>query len=245
MQMANGTMVKRDCGTPQGGVISPLLSNLFLHYVYDVWMSTYHRSKPWCRYADDGLAHCKTEAEAKKLQLELRERLAECKLELYPDKTKIIYCKDGKRKGEYPDTKFKFLGYEFRRRMVMGMKETMFLSFTPAISKEAKKAISKTIRRTGVRGRSELSIEEIARWLNPMIDGWINYYGKYNQSAMKPVMRQINHTLIKWCMNKYKSFRYSKPRAIQFMVEMSKNRFLLVRALEKEIGRLICLMEAV
>jgi len=236
MQMADGTMVNRGLGTPQGGVISPLLSNLFLHYVYDVWMNSHHRDKPWCRYADDGIAHCRTEAEAKRLLIELRERFAECKLELHPEKTKIVYCKDGKRKSEHPDTKFKFLGYEFRRRMVRGSGKRMFLSFTPAICKETKKAICKTIRRTGARERSELSIEEIAKWLNPMIDGWINYYGRFSQSAMKPVARQINHTLIKWCMNKYKSFRFSKPRAIQFMVEMSEKRSGLFAHWRRKLG---------
>jgi len=224
MQTAEGTLVNRNLGTPQGGVISPLLSNLFLHYVFDVWMTTHHKDKPWSRYADDGLAHCKTEREAKELLADLKQRFAACKLELHPDKTKIVYCKDGKRKSEYPDTKFKFLGYEFRRRMAKDQKQKMFLSFGPAICKEAKKAINKTIRRTGVRSRSELSIEEVAEWLNPMINGWINYYGKFNLSAMRPVARQINQTLIKWCMNKYKTFRYSKPRAIQFMIEMSEKR---------------------
>ena len=227
MQMADGTTVERRLGTPQGGVISPLLSNLFLHYVYDIWMTTHHKDKPWCRYADDGIAHCRTEAEARQLLVELQQRFAECKLELHPDKTKIIYCKDGKREREHPNTKFKFLGYEFRRRMVRSRDKRMFLSFGPGICKEAKKAICKNIRRTGVRSRSEMSIEEVAKWLNPMIDGWINYYGKFTLSAMKPVARHINHTLIKWCQNKYKEFRYSKPKAIGFMVEMYQQRMNL------------------
>lgn len=227
MQIADGTMVARSTGTPQGGVISPLLSNLYLHYVYDVWMITHHKDKPWCRYADDGVAHCKTEVEAKQLLIELKQRFAECKLELHPDKTKIVYCKDGKRKREYQNTKFKFLGYEFRRRMVKSIDKRMFLIFGPAICKEAKKAICRTVRRKGVRSRSELSIEEVAKWLNPLIDGWINYYGKFTLSAMKPVARHLNHTLVKWCQNKYKEFRYSKPRAIQFMVEMYQKRMHL------------------
>ena len=100
----------------------------------------------------------------------------------------------------------------------------MFLSFTPAISKEAKKDICRRIRETGVRNRSDLSLEEIASWLNPLINGWINYYGKYHQSALKPVMRQINFTLIKWSTRKYKKYRYSKAKACQFMINTFEKR---------------------
>ncbi|HHR0731011.1 TPA: group II intron reverse transcriptase/maturase [Legionella pneumophila] len=224
MQMPDGAIISRTCGTPQGGVISPVLSNLFLHYVFDVWMTMNHKDKPWCRYADDGIAHCRSELKAEQLLADLKQRFAECGLELHPEKTKIVYCKDEKRKGTHQNTTFKFLGYEFRRRMVKGSNNRRFLSFNPAICKEAKKDICKTIRRTGIRSRSELSLEEVADWLNPMIYGWINYYGKFNKSALKPVMRQINFTLIKWSMNKYKTFRYSKAKATQYMIETFENR---------------------
>jgi len=224
MQMSDGVIISRTCGTPQGGVISPVLSNLFLHYVFDVWMTKRHKDKPWCRYADDGIAHCRTELKAQQLLADLEQRFAECGLELHPEKTKIVYCKDDKRKGNHQNTMFKFLGYEFRRRMVKGSNNRRFLSFNPAICKEAKKDICKTIRRTGIRSRSELSLQEVADWLNPMIHGWINYYGKFNKSALKPVMRQINFTLIKWSMNKYKAFRYSKAKATQFMIETFESR---------------------
>ncbi len=153
-------------------------------------MTRNHQEKPWCRYADDGIAHCRTKWSAEKLLIALRQRFVECGLELHPEKTKIVYCQDGKRKGCHQNTKFIFLGYEFRRRMVKGSKGKTFLSFTPAISKEAKKDINRTIRRTGVRNRSDLSLEQVARWLNPMLNGWINYYGRYNKSALKPIMRQ-------------------------------------------------------
>ncbi|NGX49431.1 MAG: Group II intron-encoded protein LtrA [Candidatus Anoxychlamydiales bacterium] len=219
MEKPDGSRISRTCGTPQGGVISPILSNLFLHYVFDRWMTIKHREKQWCRYADDGIAHCKTEAEAQNLLVELKLRFAECGLEVHPEKTKIVYCKDGKRRDNYKNTKFKFLGYEFRRRKVKGYNNKIFLSFTPAISKEAKKDICRTIRKTGVRNRSDLSLEEVAKWLNPKISGWINYYGKFNKSALKPVMRQINFTLIKWCTRKYKRFRYSKAKACQYMIK--------------------------
>ena len=224
IQMPDGEIVSRTCGVPQGGVISPVLSNLFLHYAFDMWMTVNHKGKKWCRYADDGIAHCKTKAEAESLLDELTQRFAVCGLELHPGKTKIVYCKDGKRKGEHQNTKFTFLGYEFRRRMVRGFNSKMFLSFNPAICKEAKKDICRRIRETGVCNRSDLSLQEVANWLNPMISGWINYYGKYNKSALKPVMRQINFTLIKWSTRKYKTFKYSKAKACQFMIKMFEKR---------------------
>lgn len=154
--------------------------------------------------------------------LKLQERFKECGLELHPEKTKIIYCKDDQRKGNHQNTKFKFLGYEFCSRAVKGSNKRVFRSFTPAISSEAKKNICRKIKETGVRKRSDLTINEVANWLNPMIAGWINYYGKYNKSALNPVMRQINCTLIKWCRNKYKRFRRSKAKAFNFMLEMFK-----------------------
>lgn len=224
MQLPDGSLQEKIKGVMQGGVISPVLSNLFLHYMFDAWMQRNHPETPWCRYADDGLAHCKTRLGAERLLVQLKQRFEECGLEMHPDKTKIIYCKDGKRKGNHVNTKFKFLGYEFRRRMVKGNNNQLFLSFNPAICKEAKKEICHTIRRTGIRNRSDLSLEEVAYWLNPMINGWINYYGKYNKSALKPVMRQINFTLIKWSTRKYKKFRYSKAKACQFMIRTFDKR---------------------
>jgi RNA-directed DNA polymerase len=116
LQTSDGTLTQRTQGTPQGGVISPVLSNLFLHYVFDVWMEKHHHEKPWCRYADDGLVHCKTEQEAQQIIADLKNRFAECRLELHPEKTKIIYCKDGNRRMDYPRTEFEFLGYGFRSR---------------------------------------------------------------------------------------------------------------------------------
>lgn len=114
MQKVDGKLIERTCGTPQGGVISPVLSNLFLHYVFDVWMEQNHPIKPWCRYADDGLVHYKTKHDAEMLLQELRKRFAECGLELHPVKTKIVYCKDGSRKGGHSEIKFDFLGFTFR-----------------------------------------------------------------------------------------------------------------------------------
>lgn len=222
MQKPDGEIVNRTCGVPQGGVISPVLSNLFLHYAFDMWMSRKHKDKTWCRYADDGLVHCKTEEDAKHLLDELNQRFAECKLELHPEKTKIIYCKDSNRRGCYSNTKFTFLGYEFRRRSAKGKDSRLFTTFTPAISPEAKKKIVEVVKQTGIRRRSDLSIKQVGSKLNPLINGWINYYGKFTISALRPVMRQINFTLTKWCARKYKKCKNRMGRAKRFMSDMFK-----------------------
>ncbi len=154
MQMPDGSLVEKTIGTMQGGVISPVLSNLFLHYVFDVWMGKYHPGKPWCRYADDGLVHCKSEAEAQELLVILKQRFEMCGLELHPEKTKIVYCKDGRRKEQYPTTKFTFLGYDFRSRRSQNCKENkIFQSFNPAVSKAAVKSMRAHIRASGIRNR--------------------------------------------------------------------------------------------
>ena len=138
LQLADGTLVARTRGTPQGGVVSPVLANLFLHYAFDAWMARTFPGVPWCRYADDGLVHCKTEAEAQAIKAALAARLQQCGLEMHPGKTQIVYCKDGSRKGQYPNTKFDFLGYCFRPRVVKNSKRnSLFVSFTPAVSRAA------------------------------------------------------------------------------------------------------------
>ena len=205
----------------QGGVISPVLSNLFLHYVFDVWMGRNHPATPWCRYADDALAHCKTEEEAQQLLAELTTRFKECGLELHPDKTKIVYCKDGSRRKNYPNKSFDFLGYTFQARRCKNTKRnSMFMNFTPAVSKESLKSMRATTKKHNLRNRTDLSLTDIARWYNPTLQGWINYYGKYSRSALYPVCRHFNKTLVAWAMRKYKPFNKRKTRATMFMERM-------------------------
>jgi len=225
MQLADGTLVPRTKGTPQGGVVSPVLSNLFLHYAFDVWMTRTFPGLPWCRYADDGLVHCQTEQEAQAIQTALRARLAECGLELHPEKTQIVYCKDGSRKKRYPNTQFDFLGYTFRPRVVKNRKRnSVFVNFTPAVSSAALKAMRQTTRRRNFRNRTDLSLEEIAQYHNPVLRGWLAYYGRYYPSAMYPVLRHFNQTLVAWAMRKYRRLRGHKERASRFIEGIAKRQ---------------------
>jgi RNA-directed DNA polymerase len=218
MQMPDGSLEEKTRGVMQGGVISPVLSNLFLHYVVDVWMKRKYPTMQWCRYADDGVVHCETEKEAKQLLVELTNRFKECGLELHPIKTKIVYCKDANRRKQYPNTSFTFLGYTFRGRRSMNTKQQIvFMSFTPAVSKEALKEMRSTTRRYNLRNRADLNLNDIAEWYNPILQGWLNYYGKYTRSAMYPVWRHFNMTLIAWARGKYKSLRRRKTKAGLFI----------------------------
>jgi len=230
MQLPDGSLIERTKGTPQGGVVSPVLSNLFLHYVFDAWMAKHHPAAPWCRYADDGLVHCQTEQEAQKILAELKDRFENCNLELHPTKTKIVYCKDGSRKGQYPQIEFTFLGYTFRRRVVRNSKlNSYFVSFTPAASKEALKSMRAETRKRGFRNRSDLELKEIATIYNPVLRGWINYYGRYCPSSLNSVLGHFNETLIAWAMHKYKKLKGHKTRAdifVRGIVKREPNLFV-------------------
>jgi RNA-directed DNA polymerase len=218
LQLPDGTPEERSRGTPQGGIVSPLLANLFLHYAFDAFMARTFPTAPWCRYADDGLVHCRTEQEAQAIMAALRDRLAQCGLQMHPDKTRIVYCKDGRRKGRYPITKFDFLGYTFRPRLVKNHKRNiLFVGFTPAVSAKALKAMRQTTRRRNWRNRTDLSLQDISRLYNPVLRGWIAYYGEYCPSAMYPVYRHLNMTLVAWAMHKYRRLRGRKIRAGRFL----------------------------
>lgn len=234
MQMPDGKLVERTCGTPQGGVISPVLSNLFLHYVFDAWMGRNHAEKKWCRYADDGLVHCKTQQQAEEMLQELDKRFKECGLTMHPEKTKIVYCQDGRRRKEYPNKSFDFLGYTFRgRRCQNKERKNVYRGFTPAVSKASIKSMRAKTKGSKVRKRTELSLDEIAKWQNPILQGWVNYYGRYGRSALYPVWRHFNQTLVAWAMKKYKRLAGRKTRAVKFLeriFEKQKHLFAHWRA---------------
>lgn len=225
MKMPDGTYVARTKGIPQGGVISPVLSNLFLHYVFDMFMSRNFPQVKWCRYADDGVVHCKTEGEALHIRNILEKRFKECELDLHPDKTKIIYCKDGKRTKEYPNMGFTFLGYDFRRRMVVNRKAgNRFLAFTPVVSKSALKSMHAKTRSYKIHRRTQDSLEAIAKELNPILRGWFNYYGHYTPSALKKLRWHLDQTLAAWARRKYKKLKVHKTKAIYFIQKIKESK---------------------
>lgn len=229
MLQEDGTMVERKRGAPQGGVVSPLLANAFMHYAFDLWMARRFPNLLWCRYADDGLVHCRSEAQAQIVRDALGARLAECRLELHPTKSKVVYCRDHRRKRRHEAVSFDFLGYCFRPRSVKGPSQKMFCGFTPAVSTSALNAIREAIRSLSIRTRTEVTLDDIAREINPMVRGWIAYYGRYTRSALYPMARYINQTLAVWVKRKYKRFHRRLGRARLFLAKIAReNRRLFV-----------------
>lgn len=214
IQRRDGHISVRERGTPQGGVISPILANLFLHYAFDLWMTRTSPQTPWCRYADDGLIHCRTLAEAQAIRVALTARFVECGLELHPSKSRIVYCKDDNRPGKYENTKFDFLGYTFTRRGVRApQKGKLFCGFNPAVSRSAIIAMRQHVRKLNIRNRTELSLKQISRICEPILRGWWQYYGKFYGSAMNAVFSHFNRTLRDWALRKFKSIKGSKKAA--------------------------------
>ena len=156
----------------------------------------------------------------------IRQRLGRCKLQLHPEKTKIVYCKDKKRRGTYQHESFEFLGYGFRPRSCKG--RTYFVGFSPAVSKSAIKAMSATVRSWKLRFWSAASLEDIARRINPVIRGWLNYYGRYYKSALHPILRQIQTALVRWAMRKYKKLRGRRRKAIHWLGRISRREPRLI-----------------
>ena len=215
-KMQDGTIVERTSGTPQGGVISPVLANLFLHYVFDDFMSKEFSSIPWVRYADDGALNCVSIKQAKYIIKVLDKRFRTFGLELNLSKTKIVYCKDEDRKGDYENISFDFLGYTFKPRYAKSKYGKYFTSFLPAISEKAKKAIRKEIRSWKFQLKAEKNIKEIAQMYNSKIQGWINYYSHYCKTECYKCLRYINRCLIKWAWKKYKKIN-SRKRASKLL----------------------------
>jgi RNA-directed DNA polymerase len=223
-QKEDGTLVERNKGTPQGGVISPLLSNLFLHYAFDKWMERNYPQTPFCRYADDGVVHCKSEAEGQLLKEVLKARFRECHLELHPEKTKIIYCKDDDRRSDYPNTSFDFLGFTFRPRRSKNRWGKYFINFSPAVSNKAGKAMRQEARRWKLHLRSDKSLDDLSRMFGPTIRGWINYYGRFYKSALYPTLDHLNRTLVRWAMRKFKRLRRHRRRAEYWLGRIARRQ---------------------
>ena len=215
--MPDGTLVTSQKGTPQGGVISPLLANLFLHYAFDKWMERNFPNISFERYADDSVCHCKSEAQAKMLKNALEQRMEEVGLELHPEKTKIVYCKDADRTQTYSNIQFDFLGFTFRPRKSKNKYGKYFINFTPAISNKAIKRITSVMREWKVQNRSDKSLEDLAYMFHRQIHGWINYYSHFYKSALHPLFQHLDERLSWWATRKFKKLRGHKTRAREWL----------------------------
>ena len=222
--LEDGTSEIHMKGTPQGGVISPLLANLFLHYALDIWMTRHYPDIPFERYADDVLIHCKTKWRAELILSSLRNRLRECGLELHPEKTKIVYCKQSGRRGDYECITFDFLGFTFRPREAMTRNGRIFTGFTPAISLKSLKRIGEVIRSWKLQRWSGQSIESIAETLNPVISGWLSYYRHFGRGALHRVGNMLDFALIRWARKKFKRMRQSCRKSKVFLRRLRRQQ---------------------
>ena len=222
LQQEDGTLVTRDRGTPQGSAISPLLANLFLHYAFDTWMARNLPDCPFERYADDGVVHCASRANAEEVLDALAKRMTQVGLELHPDKTRIVYCKDANRKGSAEHEQFTFLSYTFRPRLAKNRHGQFFVGFLPAVSNDAVKAISQEIRSWRINVHSDKSLGAIASFVNPKVRGWCTYYGRFYKSWLYRPLKRINEYLVRWARRKYKRLRTSAPKAWRWLRDVQR-----------------------
>jgi RNA-directed DNA polymerase len=207
LQLPDGTLQDRDRGTPQGSAVSPVLANLVLHYAFDMFLEREFPTVTFERFADDAVVHCVTERQARQVREALTERLAGLGLQLHPEKTKIVYCKDGKRHADYEHVSFTFLGYTFQPRAMLGRNGKRFVGFSPAVSAAALAKMSAEIRRWRLHLKTSHDLAGLAAWINPIVAGWMNYYGRFYRSQLYPLLQRINTYLMRWASQKYKRLR--------------------------------------
>ena len=224
LQRKDGSQVERDRGTPQGSAISPLLANMFLHYAFDAWMTREFSEVQFERYCDDIIVHARSERQALQLRARVAARLAECGLTLNEQKTRIVYCKDADRRGSYEHTSFDFASYTFRPRLSKSRFGKHFVNFSPAVSNAAKTRMRREMRSWRINLRSDKALTDLARMFNIVIQGWINYYGRFYKSMLYPVFRHFNDTLVRWAMRKYKRLRRHQTRARRFIADVARRQ---------------------
>ena len=204
LHRSDGALVARDRGTPQGSAVSPVLANLFMHYAFDTFLAREFPEVEFERYADDAVVHCVTERQARRVLAALATRMEQVGLRLHPGKTRIVYCKDDNRPGAFEHTSFTFLGYEFCPRSARGRRGEMFTAFTPAISRKALTAASRQVRRWRIHTRTGHDLSDLAERINPIVRGWMNYYGRFHRSKLHPLLKRINGYLVRWARKKYR-----------------------------------------
>jgi RNA-directed DNA polymerase len=222
LQRQDGALVARDRGTAQGSAVSPLLANLFMHYAFDAWMAREFPEIRFERYVDDVVVHCGSEPEARRVRDAIAARLAQVGLELHPDKTRLVYCKDADRRDDHEVTSFVFLGYEYRPRLAKNKHGKHFVSFLPAVSREAMKAMGREIRSWHWARRSDKSLDDLARMFNSVVQGWINYYGRFYRSRLFYFLRRLNRHLVRWACRKYKRLKRRERRAMAWLAEIAQ-----------------------
>jgi len=222
-ETTNGERILRERGTPQGGVVSPILMNLFMHYTFDAWMKRIHPRCPFARYADDAVVHCRSQKQAEEVMRSIALRLAECGLEMHPEKSRVVYCNDSSRTATYTCVHFTFLGFTFQPRKAISRQKHVFTSFLPGVSADALKRMRKVIRGWRIHRRTPDTLGELAQQYNPVARGWWNYYGAFYRTAMYELFRYVDEKLVRWAKRKYKKLSRHKRRSKKWLCRV-KNR---------------------
>jgi len=226
-EATDGERVKRSRGTPQGGVISPLLMNLFMHYAFDKWIERSYPHCPFARYADDAVVHCRSQAEAEHLLSTISSRLRDCLLTIHPDKSKVVYCKDSNRKANYKQTLFTFLGFTFKPRVAVGRQGKKFTSFLPGVSAEALKEMRRVVKSWNLNRQPYARLEDLAGKYNAVLRGWWNYYGSFYKTGMRKLFDYFNQRLVTWARRKYRKLRHRKQRSFEWLSRVMKKQPML------------------
>jgi len=216
----DGTRLPRACGTPQGGVVSPILMNLFMHYAFDSWMQLNYPQCPFARYADDAVVHCRSLKQAQDVMQQIASRLGEVGLTTHPEKSKIVYCKDQSRRGAYPLVQFTFLGFTFRPRRAQDRRGRIFTSFLPAVSKDALKRMREKVSSWQLQRRTSAKLVDLAQQCNPVLRGWWNYYGTFYRKGMDRMVHIIDQKLELWARRKYKPMAGRHRRSAEWLAKM-------------------------